>query len=173
MKRLVICAALLFPILARADGLPERKAGLWEITITSTGAKNTKMTMKQCTDSKTEAKMLYTGKEMEARAGAVCKTKEIHREGDKYVGGSECDIKGTKVVSQSVFTGDFQNEYSGEAVVTYDPPMAGMKETRATYGAKYLGACEKDQEPGDIVLPNGMKMNVNKMKPLPQAPATK
>ena len=41
-----------------------------------------------------------------------------------------------------------------------------------TVAAKWLGPCEADQKPGDLILPNGMKMNLRDMgKNLPAARA--
>jgi hypothetical protein len=43
------------------------------------------------------------------------------------------------------------------------PPMPGAApggETKMTIVAKYLGACQAGQKPGDIMMSNGMKMNV-------------
>jgi hypothetical protein len=32
-----------------------------------------------------------------------------------------------------------------------------------TVEAKWLGACTADQKPGDMIMGNGMKMNINDM----------
>jgi hypothetical protein len=36
-------------------------------------------------------------------------------------------------------------------------------ETNMTIEATYLGACKADQKPGDMMMGNGMKMNVRDM----------
>jgi len=36
-------------------------------------------------------------------------------------------------------------------------------ETTMTIEAKWLGACKADQKPGDMIMGNGMKMNINEM----------
>jgi hypothetical protein len=39
--------------------------------------------------------------------------------------------------------------------------IAGLPaDTTATFEAKWLGACEADQKPGDIVMPGGFKLNI-------------
>jgi hypothetical protein len=38
-----------------------------------------------------------------------------------------------------------------------------------TIEAKWTGACKADQKPGDMVLPNGMKMNINDIPRMPGA----
>jgi hypothetical protein len=38
-------------------------------------------------------------------------------------------------------------------------------ETNMTVESKWLGACKADQKPGDIIMANGMKMNINDRTP--------
>jgi hypothetical protein len=42
--------------------------------------------------------------------------------------------------------------------------MAQGGQTKMTIEAKYLGGCQAGQKPGDIVMSNGMKMNVLDMQ---------
>ena len=37
-----------------------------------------------------------------------------------------------------------------------------------TMEAKWLGPCKGDQKPGDMILPGGMKINVNDMRKMMQ-----
>ena len=37
-------------------------------------------------------------------------------------------------------------------------------ETDMTVEAKWLGACKADQKPGDMIMGNGMKMNIKDME---------
>ena len=37
------------------------------------------------------------------------------------------------------------------------------RESKFIIEAKWLGPCKADQKPGDIVMGNGMKMNINDM----------
>jgi hypothetical protein len=46
-------------------------------------------------------------------------------------------------------------------------PAAPPAETHMTIEAKYLGPCEAGQKPGDIIMSNGMKMNVQNMPKVP------
>jgi len=36
-----------------------------------------------------------------------------------------------------------------------------MTEGAAVIQARWVGPCKADQKPGDMILPNGMKINVN------------
>ena len=50
-----------------------------------------------------------------------------------------------------------------ESRSTYSPPMMGRSEGTAIIEAKWVGPCKAGQKPGDVVLPNGMKMNLLEM----------
>ena len=41
--------------------------------------------------------------------------------------------------------------------------MMGMSEMKSKLSARWVGPCEADQKPGDIIMPNGMKMNMKTM----------
>ncbi len=48
---------------------------------------------------------------------------------------------------------------------------AGMDATtNMTIEAKWLGACKAGQRPGDIMMGNGMKMNIRDMQTMQSAP---
>ena len=47
------------------------------------------------------------------------------------------------------------------------PGVAAGQPTHMTIEAKWLGPCKADQKPGDIVMANGMKMNVLEMPAMP------
>jgi hypothetical protein len=68
-------------------------------------------------------------------------------------------------VSIVVITGSFDSEYTmtvtGHADGEPDRPAVTMS-------AKWLGPCAADQRPGDMIMPNGMKMNIQNMPALPK-----
>ncbi len=149
--------AALLPLNAQAENVyPKRKPGLWEIQITNqNGAAGP--TVKQCIDEATDAKMQQPGGQM----AKLCHKQEMVKQGQGYVSDSECNINGSKIASHGVFKGDFISGYSAEITATYEPPLMGLKESKSSITARYLGACEAGQMPGDTILPNGMKVNVN------------
>lgn len=162
-----IASAFLIAPQARADNLPPRKAGLWEITVGAAG--RPAQAMKQCIDSATDAKMMQMGGDMAGKMG--CQSSGVQKQGDKYISQSTCNFNGSKVNSSSTFSGDFSTQYSGESTSTYDPPLMGMSTMSSTISAKYLGPCEAGQAPGDLIMPGGMKVNINSIgKGMPAMP---
>ena len=143
------------------DEMPSRKPGLWEVQVsTSQGAQ----VMKQCTDAETDKQM----QEMVGKAGETCSKAKTTRQGDTYTAETECSIGGSKIKSKAVFQGDFNSRYTGEVQSSFDPPLMGMREDRTRLTARWVGPCEAGQKPGDVILPGGMKMNMNSM---PKPPA--
>ncbi len=174
MKKALLIGFLVIPLLANADAFPKRKPGLWELSISTTGAPA--QVVKQCTDEATDSKLLQGGNDMAAKAGVTCAKNESRMEGNNFISESECEMRGTKVSSTSNFSGDFNSQYTGETSVKYDPPLMGMTASASKITAKWIGACEETQKPGDIIMPGGFTMNVNTMSmggQIPKIPMTK
>jgi hypothetical protein len=140
-----------------ADNFPKRKAGLWEIRVVSQGQTQV---MKQCVGPDTDSEL----NSLAGQFGQQCSEMKLRRMGSAYVADSDCSIMGTRVRSKSRFDGDFSAGYSGEVVSSYDPPLMGMRESSTRITARMLGPCQAGQQPGDILMPNGMKMNMDMLK---------
>ena len=139
---------------------PKRKPGLWEIQ-TSGAEALPPQTMKQCIDAETDMKLMKMGTDMSAKMGGACAKNTFTKQGSQYIGEAECTMMGTKMTTKSVMSGDFESAYTGESTASFDPPMKGMKETKTKISARWVGACEAGQKPGDMFLSNGMKMNID------------
>jgi|GEM_PF-441798 len=145
---------------ALADSLPSRKPGLWEITVSSHVGDTTHPTsMKQCTDQATDTKLLQAGSELQGHTN--CSKNEFTRTSDGYSIASVCKHAGSTISSEGRFTGDFTAEYSGDMTATFDPPMLGQRSSKTTIRARWLGSCPSDMRPGDTVLSNGLKLNMD------------
>ena len=141
-----------------ADDMPRRKSGLWSMSVLTPGAA-VPMTMQQCVDEKTDditATMVDKTKQ-------ACKS-QMKRDGGRLVFDSTCKLKATTATTHGVFVGDPKSNYSFESTTTFNPPMAGMRDgvTKAT--AQWTGPCTAGMKPGDVVMGNGMKFNVNDYK---------
>jgi len=141
-----------------ADDMPRRKSGLWSMSVLTPGAA-VPMTMQQCVDQKTDdITATMTDKTKQA-----CKS-QMKRDGGRLVFDSTCKLKATTATTHGVFVGDPKSNYSFESTTTFNPPMAGMRDgvTKAT--AQWTGPCAAGMKPGDVVMGNGMKFNVNDYK---------
>jgi hypothetical protein len=148
---------------ACADELPIRKAGLWEMKMATAGSAVSGMTMQQCTDETTDKQMST----MFAAAKQVCSKRDIQKTATGYVADSECTAGGATRTSHSEITGDFNSAYTVKFTAHSDHGPTGQPhDFSTTIEAKWIGACKPDQKPGDIIMPGGLKMNVNDMDKL-------
>ena len=148
----------------RADELPIRKAGLWEMKVMRTGSPMPDMTMQQCTDETTDKEMSTAFAPM---SKDICSKKDIHKTATGYVSDSVCGMAGVSIVSHSEIVGDFNSAYTVKtASHTENGPAAIKGNHDTTIEAKWLGACKADQKPGDIVMPGGLKINLHDMDKL-------
>ena len=155
-------ACLLFAGAASALDYPPRKPGLWEMSIQSDGggAKAPAMQTQQCIDGATDKAM----REMGSSSGQqACSKQDMRTEGGKIVVDSVCKIGTTTATTHAVISGDFGTGYRMESRSSYSPPMMGRTEGTAIIEAKWVGPCKAGQKPGDMVMSNGMKMNVLEM----------
>jgi len=171
MTRQLLSSALLLGLLvllpigsARADELPIRKAGLWEMKVMRAGAPAPDMTMQQCTDETTDKEMSTA---LSPMAKDICSKKDITKTATGYVSDSVCGLAGVSIASHSDIVGDFNSAYTVKTVSRSTSGPAAVKgDHETTIQAKWLGACKADQKPGDIVMPGGLKINLHDMDKL-------
>jgi hypothetical protein len=70
-------------------------------------------------------------------------------------------IAGETRTSHIVIAGSFDSAYTLTVTGQTEGQPAGPP---ATVTAKWLGPCAADQKPGDMIMPNGMKMNIQSMQ---------
>jgi hypothetical protein len=136
---------------ASAAELPQRKAGLWDLSL-KTAAGHT-VSMKQCVDAKTDAALQAMSGAMSQRA---CSKRDIQRSADTITIDSVCTIAGKTRNSRAVITGSFESAYT----MVLTSQGAGMPVMTTTLTAKWTGPCAADQKAGDTIMANGMKMNI-------------
>jgi len=165
-QRALIACLLVFaaPALAPALALdmPTRKAGLWELKMIFEGRNLPATVMRQCVDAATD-------KKMNANFGGAA-LEECSKQDMKNIGGtitvdSVCTFGETTTTSHAVVTGSFDSAYTMKVASTRagGPPLPGTTpgaETHMTIEAKWLGACEAGQRPGDVIMSNGRTMNI-------------
>ncbi len=142
--------ALSFASLSFAADLPKRKSGLWEInTVIQSGAETTTEKSQQCIDSATDkfADPMPDNKR--------CTRKNERFEDGKLNADSVCRFDVSTVTTHVEFSGDFDSRYTGEIKIKYDPPVEGIKESYVLLNAKWVGPCEAEQKPGDVIKADG------------------
>jgi hypothetical protein len=147
--------AALFAIPASAADMPSRKAGLWEIK----GNNGNGAAFRQCVDAATDQMM-------QASAGtapnAQCSKHNVQKSGATITIDSTCTVAGQTTTSHAVVSGSFDSSYT----MTVTSPGDGMPggALTMTVTATWLGPCAADQKPGDMIMPNGMRINILDMQ---------
>jgi hypothetical protein len=149
--------ALLPAINARADDMPLRKPGLWEMKIAKTGSVLPEMTMQHCTDETTDKQMSTAFSPV---AKEACSKRDIAKTATGYVSDSVCGVGGVTVTTHADIVGDFNSAYTVKSTAHSDKGAGGVHDVASTIEAKWLGECKPGQKPGDIVMPGGFKLNI-------------
>jgi len=161
MKTRTILPAVLLCGLAGAalagPEYPPRKPGLWEMKMSQGDGKSAPMLSHQCIDAKTDQAMRDMG---QGTGQSACSKNEMRKEGDRLIVDSVCKTGASTATTHMVMTGDFGNAYRMEMRSSYSPPLAGRSEGSAVIETRWVGPCKADQKPGDMIMGNGMKMNI-------------
>ena len=169
---IIVAAAMLTAAPAFALDMPTRKAGLWEIKMAFEGRNLPAQVIRQCVDAATD-------KLMNANFGGstqdACSKKDIKNSGGTMTVDSVCKFGEVTSTSHAVVTGSFDSAYTVNVTTTRQggPAMPGVAPGAAshmTIESKRLGACEAGQKPGDIIMGNGIKMNILDLPKMGGAP---
>ena len=163
-RLLAVALTLLFAVSAQAQDLPPRKPGLWEIKTAVQGRSLPLKDVRHCVDQSTD-------KMMNAALGLAtwqaCSKKDVQKSGNTTTIDSVCKVNGATNTSHTVITGSFDSAYTVTIASTTEggEKVKGMPkgEHHVAIEAKYLGPCERGQKPGDIMIGDGIKINIQNM----------
>lgn len=158
-------AALALTVCALAAGVayaqdehPKRKAGLWEVRGVSAEASGLPPT-RFCVGENTNTRSSHLDRSVGERG--ACTLGAFRRAGQAWLAESVCKETRSVVVSRAIASGDFETEYRIDTLVTYDPPLGGIRrEDKEAVVARYLGPCLDGQKAGDVVVPGMGTLNM-------------
>jgi hypothetical protein len=161
-----IAAALSLAVIsagpARAADLPARKPGLWEVRTSIEGSPRP-LTVQQCIDASTD-------RMLQSSAGpfspAACPEREVTKSGASISIDSRCTLGGKPASAHADITGSLDSAYT--MMVTSEG--GGLPAVKMTVESKWLGGCAADQQPGDVMMPGGVKINVPELQKSAPAP---
>jgi hypothetical protein len=150
---------------AAALDLPARKAGLWEIKMSFEGRNTPPQVSQHCIDAESDKLMSAIGSNMPKD---TCQKQELKKVGSTFVIDSVCKLGPSTTTSQSVMSGDFNSAYTVKVTSTREggPAIPGLAPggTNMTIEARWTGPCKADQKGGDVIMSNGMKMNIRDLQ---------
>lgn len=139
------------------------KPGLWRISQTADGQTTVS---RLCVDAALQARLSVLGSHQ--AAGACQETAITPAPGGGFTTRAVCDSSasgGGRVLTEGVVTGDLETAYvhrmtsaaSGFAVAHMN------RKSEAVAEGRYEGACPADMKPGDIDMPGGLRLNMERM----------
>jgi Protein of unknown function (DUF3617) len=142
--------------IVRADELPHRRPGLWEITHNNVDANNPARTSKICIDAATETMLRDMGATV---AKSNCSKAAVSVSGNAVSVDSVCQLDRTRLTTHTVITFTSDTTYHHVAAVHFDPPLFGRSDSTSEMDGRWLGPCAADMRPGDVITPMG-KINL-------------
>jgi len=161
LVRAIAIVGVIGAVPALAAELPSRKPGLWEMKMEFENRSTPAQTMRQCIDASTDQMMQSN---VGPSGQNACSKRDVQRSAGTITIDSVCTVGGKTTSSHAVITGSFDSAYT--MTVTSDSASAPGGKSRMTMAAKWLGPCTGDQKPGDMIMGNGMKMNILDMQKL-------
>jgi Protein of unknown function (DUF3617) len=140
---------------AIAAELPSRKPGLWEVRMSFENRNAAAQIVRQCIDAATDQMM-------QSSAGpysqAACSKRDVQVSANAITIDSTCTVAGKTAMAHAVVAGSFDNAYT-MTVTSQSDALPGGAMTM-TMAARWLGPCAADQKPGDMIMGNGVKLNI-------------
>lgn len=143
---------------AAPANFPRRRIGLWEIR--SVGSQAVGLpAMQYCVGENTDTATSHLDRTPGVRG--ACTLGPFQRAGDAWLSESVCREARTTVISRAIASGNFESEYRIDTLVTYDPPLGGVRrEDKDAVAARWIGACAPAQRPGDMIIPGMGTLNM-------------
>lgn len=140
--------------------VPVRQPGLWRQVSLVEGL-DTPIAMKLCIDKATDAQLSWWS----AAARRNCSADTMTRKADgSWSFDSDCqEANGVRIVRSGVVVGDFDRRYQISVTTTIsgakDPRLLGTR--KLSIDAERLGSCPAGMRPGEVELPNGVRIKAS------------
>jgi hypothetical protein len=119
------------------------------------------MAVQQCIDAATDKMMVSNAG---PAAQQACPKRDVQRSGDTWMVESTCTFKDKTFKTHMVVTGSFDSSYTQTMTSEGDADIIPGGKLTIKTDAKWLGPCAADQKPGDMMMGNGIKVNVLEMR---------
>jgi hypothetical protein len=146
--------------------LPTPKPGLWRESLSRDGRSLDLIgDVRACLDADARSRLSALGGRADK---AMCQEQAVTHDPDGgYRFSSTCDMgPGGHVVTRGLLTGDLASRYRVHSQTdTSGASLASMNGRHVIdIEADYLGPCPVDMIPGDVVIANGLKVNMNHLR---------
>src|SRR3569832_1093952 len=143
---------LLFASAAFAADAPARKSGLWEVK-TAIEGQGRAVTVQQCIDAATDQMLQASAGPFSAPS---CAAREVTKSDKGVTIDTHCSLNGKAANAHAVVTGSFDSAYT----MTVTAEGGALPPVKMTMEAKWLSGSAAGQQPGDVIMANGVKVNI-------------
>ncbi len=163
---IIIAASFAYANAALALDLPKRKSGLWEMTMIGDQTNGQPQTVTACVEQKSDTGLSSS---FGGKLPKNCKQPVMKKSAGTITVTTVCKFTDSTVTTKAVLTGDFNTNYKIDRTSNYNPPNKGRTESKQIIEAKWLSACKADQRPGDMIMPDGSKVNTIDIQKMQEA----
>ena len=147
---------VLFAAPALAADAPARKPGLWEVK-TAIEGQGRAVTVQQCIDAATDQMLQSSAGPFSA---PLCAGREVTKSDAGMTIDTHCSFNGKAANAHAVVSGSFDSAYT----MTVTAEGGELPPLKMTMEGKWLGACAAGQQPGDVIMANGVKVNIPELQ---------
>jgi hypothetical protein len=168
MRLIALTSILLLQCTAPAGAADElsRKPGLWEVKTSIDNTNAPTRVVRQCIDAATDQMLQSVAGPFNP---AACENRDVQRAAETTTIDFKCTVAGKPAAAHSVVTGSLDSAYTMTVTAQSDSLPTGKMVM--TMDGKWLSACAADQKPGDVILSNGMKINILEIQKRSNSPA--
>ena len=153
--------ALAFSVPAYAAStleVPPLRPGLWEATTASANRSQPQPAVtRMCIDKQTQRRVL---EQLAFAAPRMCSRNQYGMRGGRFMTDSSCTLGASTIEGRTETTFLRDTAYRTE-VVGRVGPTGRVAETQTTViDGRHVGPCPAGMKPGDLVLPNGLTLNL-------------
>ena len=139
-----------------AADAPARKAGLWEVKTTIEG-QGRPVTVQQCIDASTDQMLQSSAGPF---AAPLCTGREVTKSDAGMTIDTHCSFNGKAANAHAVVSGSFDSAYT----MTVTAEGGALPPVKMTIEGKWLSACAAGQQPGDVIMAGGVKVNIPELQ---------
>jgi hypothetical protein len=141
--------------------IPPLRPGLWEATTVSAGRpQRPPAVTRLCLDRQTQRRVLD---QLTFAMPLMCSRNELAMRGGRFVTDSSCRFGASTIEGRTETTFYRDTGYRMEVVGHVGPTGQFAPMQKAVIDGRYAGSCPKGMKPGDMVLPNGLTLNLVQM----------
>ena len=132
---------------------PQRKPGLWQVSMSMSSGRGMHFGGEICVDAETDKASSFADSPVSSKS---CSGGQFRPTAGGVEFDSTCKLEDRTVTSHGMATGDFSSSYTVDVTSHMDPPLPGMNGDSKTHmEAHWLGPCKPGQVPGHMTMKMG------------------